>query len=166
MGKLSPLVFKFFLHIPAEVVLLGMKKVIVLLAFLSMLQFTKPPREGISGQVFWVRDDQMSGPSKTIAPPLGVVREILIYKATSLKDAVQDDQFFSEIQTELVTQVWSKENGTFKVKLPPGEYSVFTRESRGLYAGLVDRNGCINCVVVKPRKFSWVAITIDYDMPD
>ena len=135
------------------------------MAFLSMLQFTKGPREGISGQVLWLRSDQMSGPSKTIAPPLGVVREIIIYKATSLKDAQQDDQFFSELKTELVTKTWSKEDGTFKVKLPPGEYSVFTRESRGLYAGLVDKNGCINCVAVKPKKYSWVAITIDYEVP-
>jgi hypothetical protein len=142
-----------------------MKKLFLLLAFFSMLQFTKGPREGISGQVLWLREDQMSGSSKTIAPPLGVVREILIYKATSLKDAQQVDQFFNELKTELVTTTWSKEDGTFKIKLPPGEYSVFTRESRGLYAGSVDKNGCINCVVVKPKKYSWVAITIDYDAP-
>lgn len=107
----------------------------------------------------------MSGPSKTIAPPLGVTREISIYRATYLKDAQQDDQFFSELTTELVTKLWSKEDGTFKVKLPPGEYSVFTRESKGLYAGVIDKNGCINCVIVKPKKYSWVAITIDYDVP-
>jgi hypothetical protein len=142
-----------------------MKKLFLLLAFFTLLQYTHAPKEGISGQVLWLRDDQMSGPSKTIAPPLGVVREILIYNATFLKDAKQDDQFFSEINTELVTQTWSKDDGTFKVKLPPGEYSVFTRESRGLYAGMIDKNGCINCVVVKPKKYSWVAITIDYDTP-
>jgi hypothetical protein len=142
-----------------------MKKLIILLAFLSLPQFTKPPREGISGQVLWLRSDQMSGHSKTIAPPLGVTREIHIYKATSVADTRQDEEFFSEIKTELVTKTWSKEDGTFRIKLHPGEYSVFIRESRGLYANIIDKNGCINCIVVKPRKYSWVGITIDYDVP-
>ena len=141
-----------------------MKKLLLLLAFFSLVQFTKAPKQGIMGEVLWLRSDQMSGPSKTIAPSLGVTREILVYKAAYLKDASQDGQFFKEIKSELVTKVWTKEDGTFKIKLPPGEYSVFTQEDKGLFANIIDKNGCINCVTVKPKKYSWVAISIDYDL--
>ena len=140
-----------------------MKKLLLLLAFFSIVQFTKAPKEGIKGQVFWLSGNQMPGPGKTIPPQLGAAREIVIYKATTLKDVEQKDQFFHEIKTDLVTKAWSKTDGSFKIKLAPGEYSVFTQEPSGLFANAIDKNGCISCVVVKPKKYSWMAITIDYE---
>ena len=140
-----------------------MKKLFLLLAFFTLVQFTKGPKEGIKGQVFWISGNQMPGPGKTIPPQSGVIRELLIYKAATMKDVEQRDQFFHEIKTELVAKTWSKADGSFKIKLPAGEYSVFTQETKGLFANLIDNNGCISCVVVKPKKYSWVAITIDYE---
>lgn len=119
-------------------------------------------KEGIKGQVFWISGDQ-PGPGSQASPDQGTIREILIYKATSVKDVSQTDQFFVEIKTELVNTVMSMEDGSFKVKLPPGEYSVFTKEQKGLFANVIDHNGCISCVNVSPKRYSWVTITIDYE---
>lgn len=141
-----------------------MKKLFLLLAFFSLVQFTKAPKEGIKGQVFWISGNQMPGPGKTATAELGVARDVLIYKATTIKDVEQNDHFFKNIKTELVAQVRSSSvDGTFKVKIPPGEYSVFTQEQNGLFGNSTDKNGCISCVIVKPKKYSWVALTIDYE---
>jgi hypothetical protein len=140
-----------------------MKKLVVVLAFLSVFHFAWSQREGIKGQVFWISGNQMPGPGNQVSPQQGVVRELLIYKAASLKDVVQSDQFYQEVKTELVGKVQSGPDGSFKVKLPPGEYSVFTQEQKGLFANGVDRNGCISCVTINPKKFSWITITVDYE---
>jgi hypothetical protein len=140
-----------------------MKKLLLLLAFFSTLQFTTPLKEGIKGQVFWLSGDQMPGPGKKNSPQLGVVREILIYKKITVDEVVRKDQFVEITDAEPVATLRSNADGTFKVKLPPGEYSVFSREPNGLFANIIDQNGCINCVTVKPKTFAWVVITIDYE---
>ncbi len=105
----------------------------------------------------------MPGPRKDTSPQQGIVREILAYKRVMVTDVIQTDQFIREIAAEPAGIAKSKPDGTFKIKLAPGEYSLFTREPRGLFVNTVDHNGCINCVVVKPKKFSWFTITIDYE---
>ena len=142
-----------------------MKKLLFLLAFFSLVQFVGAPKEGIKGQIFWISGNQMPGPGKSTTAELGVARDVLIYKATTGNDVEQKDQFYQNIKTELVGRVRSSAvDGTFKIKVPPGEYSVFTQEPNGLLFGNTpDGKGCISCVVVKPKKFSWVALTVDYE---
>lgn len=140
-----------------------MKKLLLVLAFFGFVQFTKGPKEGIQGQVFWLSGNQMPGPGKSISPQYGVAREIVVYKAASLQDAVQSDQFFSDVKTELVTKVNTLPDGTFKIKLPPGKYSVFTQEAKGLFANMIGGDGCVSCVEVKPKKYTWTTITVDYE---
>ena len=140
-----------------------MKKLLLVLAFFGFVQFTKGPKEGIQGQVFWLSGNQMPGPGKSIPPQQGVTREIVVYKAAILQETEQTDQFFNNVKTELVAKAMSKPDGTFKIKLPPGKYSVFTQETKGLFANVIDKNGCVSCVEVRPKKYSWVAITVDYE---
>ena len=140
-----------------------MKKLLLVLAFFGIVQFTKGPKEGIEGQVFWLSGNQMPGPGKSISPQYGVIREILVYKAATLKEVDQSDQFFNNVRTELVAKAMSKVDGSFKIKLPPGRYSVFTQEPKGLFANIIDQDGCVNCVEVRPKKYSWMTITVDYE---
>lgn len=120
-------------------------------------------RQGIRGQVFWLSGNQMPGPGREFAPNLGISREILIYEVTGRADAVQHETFFSDIRTQLVAKVVSDNDGSFKVKLPPGRYSVFVKEPSGLFANLFNTSGEINPVVVEPKKFTWMSITVDYE---
>ncbi|MFD1002892.1 carboxypeptidase regulatory-like domain-containing protein [Ohtaekwangia kribbensis] len=140
-----------------------MRKLLLFIALISLLENAAAQKPGIlQGQVFWVSGDQMPGPDKTRNPQQGIVREIYIYNAANLSDATQQDGFFTVIQTALVAKVMSESDGSFKVKLPPGKYSVFVKEDKGLFANLYDSNGCINCVNVNPRKSSWITLTVDY----
>lgn len=122
----------------------------------------KKPQEGIFGKVHWIEGNQMPGPDQKFAPPTGVARDILIYEATRLDQTTQQATFFREIQTKLVAETKSHPDGTFRIALPPGTYSIFVREPNGLFANLFDKNNLINPVVVKSKSFTWVTIAVDY----
>lgn len=135
----------------------------LILIFIGLIVEVGAQKQGIKGQVFWLSGNQMPGPGRESAPHLGIQREIHIYKPTTLADAEQQDGFFNEIKTEFVVKALTKADGRFKIKLPPGEYSVFTREPKGLFANLYDKDNRINIVLVKPKKFTWHVITVDYE---
>ena len=120
-------------------------------------------KQGLRGQVFWVSGNQMPGPEAVLSPNQGATREIIIYELTSFKDVTQVGPFFRDVKTKMVATIQSKPDGTFKVKLPPGAYSVFTKERNGLYANLFDEKNNINPVRVKGGQYAWRTITIDYD---
>lgn len=134
--------------------------ILILLAF-SFLSYAQ--KQGIRGQVFWLSGNQMPGPGKALSPQQGAIREIHIYNAASMKDNPSPNGFFSSISSVFVTSVVSEKDGTFKVRLEPGRYSVFVKEQNGLFANLFDGEGCINCVIVKPKEFAWITITVDYE---
>jgi hypothetical protein len=139
-----------------------MKHALFILFFLSSLA-AAGQKQGLQGQVFWVSGNQMPGPDAVLSPNQGAVRDVLIYELTLVSDATQIGPFFRDIKTRLVATTTSKADGTFKIKLPAGSYSVFTREKNGLYANLFDGKGYINPVYIKTGQYAWRTITIDYD---
>ncbi len=100
---------------------------------------------------------------KPVTPQQGAVREVHIYQAVNLDNVTREGIFFKEIKGTLVAKVLTDSFGQFKVKLPEGKYSVFTLEKDGLFANLMDVDGCINCVQVTAKKYAWVTITVDYE---
>ena len=105
----------------------------------------------------------MPGPESILSPNQGAVREILVYDLTSMNDVTVVGPFFRDIKTRLVASVQSNADGTFKVKLAPGSYSVFTKEKNGLYANLFDNKNNINPVIIKESQYTWKTITVDYE---
>lgn len=122
-------------------------------------------RQGIKGEVFWLGGNQMPAPQQQSADAeQGVVREILFYEPTHLQDVDQvSDGLFTKIKTKLIATTKSAPDGSFTIKLPPGEYSVFVKERDGLFANLVDRANTLNPVTVKPKHYAWLTITVDYE---
>src|SRR6478609_5632826 len=139
-----------------------MAKLLLTILFVVLQLQAEAQKQGIKGQVLWVSGNQMPGTSKKITPQQGIVREVLIYPEIKLKDTKQTDGFFTITQSVPVATVLSKADGSFYVKLPPGNYSVFTKESKGLFANLFDGHGIINPVKVKPKKYTWITLAIDY----
>ncbi len=122
------------------------------------------PKQGIKGQVFWISGNQMPGPETKRSPHYGVQRTIHVYELTTIDQVSRSPEgFFSDIQTKLIGTLTTKPDGSFKLKLPPGEYSIFVEEPKGLYANLFDKNNAINAIHVKEKQYSWLPITIDYE---
>lgn len=133
---------------------------------LGMVFFTQQAacqQQGIKGEVLWLSGNQMPGPGKLTKPKKGIVREILVYNAVRLQDVEQTNGFFSSIKTDLVAKTKSDSKGCFKIKLPPGQYSVFIKEPQGLYANLYNQDGQLNYIEVKPKQYSTLTITVDYE---
>ena len=138
--------------------------VLGLCIFISSLPSVSAAQQGIRGQVFWVSGNQMPSPRRETAPTLGIERELHIHKLTTLRDVNQTKApFFSEISSELVLKVKTRVDGSFKVKLPPGDYSLFVKESQGLFANSFTSSGEISKITVSHKRYTWVSITVDYD---
>lgn len=139
-------------------------KYFILIAFCLTAYSVLAQKQGIRGQVVWVSGNQMPGPDRKITESPGIKREIYIYQATTLDQAtVQDGVFFSNITTALVKEIRSNKKGKFCVKLPPGEYSVFVKESRGLFANSFDMNNRIQCITVKSGEYANPVIQVNYE---
>jgi hypothetical protein len=119
--------------------------------------------QGVQGTIQWIEGNQMPGPDKSNAPPAkGVSREVYIYPAISLSAYKPVDGFFN-IELDPVAIVKSSDKGAFKVSLPPGKYSLLSKEEKGLFANQYDGDGCINCIEVRPREYEELTLKIDYN---
>jgi len=119
--------------------------------------------QGISGLVLWYEGDLMPGIDKEPVEGKPIQREIYIYKATTMEQAeAHEGTFYSNISTELVLTTSSDEDGKFIVALDPGTYSVFVKESQGLFANRFDQGGIINPVTISQNELVSLSIRVDY----
>lgn len=141
-----------------------MRRLSFLLLILAIPSCTSTQqRQGIKGHVFWIAGNQLPGPENPRSAHAGIQREILVYEQTTLHEATRlENGFFVDIQTQLIATLMSKPDGSFKLKLPPGKYSVFVREKDGFFANLFDKDNTINPITVKEKQYSWLPINIDY----
>lgn len=119
-------------------------------------------KQGISGRVVWISGNQMPGPDRQKTPENGVKREIVIYNPLTLQQVKRNEGLYSEINAVPVAKVTSNEDGAFTVNLPPGEYSVLTKEDDGYFANILDGQGRINVISVKKNEFSEIKLEINY----
>ena len=108
--------------------------------FLGIFLFTtlsfaqkKKVTQGINGKVLWKAGNLMPGPGVKPSKGSPVVREIYIYELTYSKqtEAAEEGGFYRKINSKLVKKVKSDKKGLFSVLLPPGYYSLFTKEEKG-----------------------------------
>lgn len=119
--------------------------------------------QGITGTVEWLSGNQMPGPDRKPSQAIGIKREIWIYEPVTLQQTRADGVFFLEVDARLVKRVRSKSNGSFCAKLLPGDYSIFVKEKKGLFANKFDGDGRINPTTVHPGEFTKIVIRVDYE---
>lgn len=136
---------------------------IVAAGLLSFTAFCK--RQGIEGYVYYVSGNRMPSPDVKPAPPKGIKTSLYIYELTNINQVTKqpDGAFYSAVHTRLVKTVATNKKGYFKVKLPPGSYSLFVKKDSLFYANIFDGNNNIAPVTVTPKKYTNTTFTIDYD---
>ncbi|MBL6448010.1 carboxypeptidase regulatory-like domain-containing protein [Fulvivirga sp. 29W222] len=117
--------------------------------------------QGVKGQVFWFEGNFMPGPGQS-NKGRPVQRDILIYEVTSMDEATKENQLYNEIPSRLIKTVITDKNGKFSTDLPPGTYSIFTKEKEGLFANVFDGEGHINPVTIKAGEITEIIININY----
>ncbi|WP_186754300.1 carboxypeptidase regulatory-like domain-containing protein [Echinicola salinicaeni] len=123
--------------------------------------------QGIMGQVYWVEgnlmptiSDDNNVPEKP--PKEKVKRKIRIYERTHINEAKMGDLLFTEIETPMVAEIETEEDGSFVIGLPPGAYSIFTVEEDGYFANVFDLDTYIQPVEVIDGEWSQLEILINY----
>jgi len=133
-----------------------------------MLLFHTPfaQRQGVKGQLFWVNGNLASGSEKKHIPQQGMIREIFVYELCTPSDVELEEGLFVKVHTKLIARGFCKVDGSFKIKLEPGRYSIFVKEDEGLYANVFNNENHISPVTVLPKKYSWITISINYTPRD
>lgn len=123
-----------------------------------------PISQGIAGRVLWQSGNQMPSPDTPVrSGKRGVQRTVYVYELTNGNQATTTDGVFhTNIRTKLVTKVETDTAGNFAISLPPGKYSLFTKEEQGLYANLFDGEMNIFPVQVQQGQVTAVEFLINY----
>lgn len=137
-----------------------MKTLVGLLPVICLSLFSFRPlqqefcrRQGLKGHVYLVRGNQMPSPDRPSSQPPGMKTTLYIYELTNLSQVSRDGAFYKSISTRLIKEVKTDQNGYFKIKLPPGQYSLFVKKDDLFYSSVFDDKNNIHPVEV--RKGEW-----------
>lgn len=131
----------------------------------------KSPKEktqGIHGQLFWVEGNLMPQATEDGTAPSeskirqGVQRTVKIHSLTHMDQLSIGDYLIGTIQTPEIASFETEQDGSFRIELPIGKYSLFTVEQDGFFANTFDSENHINPVEVKAGEWSKFDIIINY----
>ena len=126
----------------------------------------KSTAQGIQGVIIWKAGDQMPSPDRPAGVTAGVFvqREVYVYVLTNESNTVKNTEgFYTKVNTRLIKKFTTDKRGRFKVSLPVGKYSLFTKEENGFYANLFDESMNIFPVQVKRGSYTNVSFEITYE---
>lgn len=105
----------------------------------------------------------MPSPDRPPSVPKGIRATVYVYELTNLSQVVRQGQSagYASISTKMIQKIETKENGSFKVKLPPGKYSLFIKTDTGFYSNGFDAANNIQPVEVVKKKMSKVELRLD-----
>jgi hypothetical protein len=127
--------------------------------------------EGIEGIVYPVSGNHMPSPDRKPGPPgsrsgpRGIKSTVYVFELTNSSQVTRQGQssYYPVINTKLVKQADTDDTGYFRIKLPPGFYSVFTRKGDLFYASRRDEKNNIAPVEVVAGKFTRIDCKIEGD---
>ena len=119
--------------------------------------------QGIEGIARRPSGNHMPSPKVHRAQAAGVKTTICIFSLTNLSEVkkIDDAGRFSAVRTHLVRQFDTDDSGRFRIGLPPGTYSVFTKRGNVLYATRRDEKNNIAPVEVLPGKMTRVECSVE-----
>ena len=136
----------------------------LLIAFLPAEE-TGCNRSGIKGHLYRVSGNQMPSPGEPRPAPEGMKTTLYIYELTNTSQVSRDggSPFYRSVSTKPVREIESGDDGSFEVKLNPGQYSLFVKKGDLFYANIYDANNNIYPVEVIKGKMTVVDFRVDYD---
>ncbi|MCX2744976.1 carboxypeptidase regulatory-like domain-containing protein [Mangrovivirga sp. M17] len=125
----------------------------------------KQYEQGITGKVMWYEGNFMPaiGDDAKRSKPVGISRTIYIFEPISTESVeITNRVWLSTIDKNPVKTVKSDEYGNFKVSLPPGKYTIVSKEDKGYYVNRFDGENIINPVIVEENKWTEIEVKLDY----
>lgn len=142
-----------------------MLAVIAAVLFSCAMQKTTsgPVTQGIEGTVYKVSGNQMPMKGARRPKPRVLAVEVLIYEATTAKQAQGQGTLYDRISTKLVLKVKTDSAAHYQASLPVGLYSVFVKQGNHYFASESDGTGTLNPAEVVPGKVTTRNITVNFD---
>jgi hypothetical protein len=124
-----------------------------------------PQQQGIEGTARRISGNQMPSPKYRPGPPPGIRSTICVFRLTNLSQVTGAGKtgLYRSVQTPLVRQTDTDDSGHFRILLPPGTYSVFTKKGSLFYATRRDEKNNIAPVEVLPGKMTRVDCSVESD---
>jgi hypothetical protein len=121
--------------------------------------------QGIEGTARRSSGNHMPSPHYHPGLPAGVHTTICIFALTNISQVTKTGGagLFLAVQTPLIRQTDTDDSGRFRIPLPPGTYSVFTKKGRLFYATRRDEKNNIAPVEVEPGKMTRVDCSVESD---
>ncbi len=118
----------------------------------------------VIGQVTFVEGNMMPSPDGPKAGGRPVRRQIGIFRLTSFRQTKPGVRtgFFAAMGSRPLLTTWSAKDGTYRLRLKPGTYTVCVREGGQWYANLSDHLGQINPVLVQHDSTTHHDLMINY----
>lgn len=133
-------------------------------AFITLQNDAGCGSSGIKGHVYFVSGNQMPSPDEPKAAPKGIKTNLFVYKLTNLNEVRREGSsaFYKSISSEFVKEIATNEDGSYKIKLKPGKYSLFVKKDSLFYSNLFDAENNIHPVEVIKGKMAEDNFQVDY----
>lgn len=121
--------------------------------------------QGIEGTVYVRSGNQMPSPGRPRPVPRGIQTTLYVYELTNITQVARVGQsaYYQSIRTKLVRAVETDSLGHFRIGLPVGRYSLFTKKNGNFYASVFDMENNIAPVEVMEGKMTQVDCTMEGD---
>ncbi|HXD78438.1 MAG TPA: carboxypeptidase-like regulatory domain-containing protein [Puia sp.] len=160
----------------------------VVAASILGLRFADPPcahgacdvfrlqTSGLQGRLYLVGGNRMPSPPRHAKAPgddtvrhppkgPGIKGTICVFELTNDRQVTRQgtSPYCEAVHTKLIRQADTDDKGNFRIPLPPGTYSVFTRKGKLFYATRRDEQNNIAPVKVLPGKMTRLDISVESD---
>ena len=138
------------------------------MAVCLLLPVTPDParqQQGIEGVARRISGNRMPSPKYHPGTPAGTPATICVFALTNQNQVTNSGAggLYSAVHTNLVRQADTDDSGHFRILLPPGTYSVFTKKGHLFYATRRDEKNNIAPVEVLPGKITRVDCSVESD---
>jgi hypothetical protein len=122
-------------------------------------------KSGIRGHIYEITGNQMPSPDIPPSQPKGIRSTLYIYELTNINQVSRQDQsaFYKSVSTKIVTEVESKDDGSYEIQLHPGWYSLFVKKGDLFYSSQFDGKNNIHPVEVKKGEMTKDEFRINYN---
>ncbi len=117
--------------------------------------------QGIQGQIFEQKGNQMPQKGKPFSKGIGSATHGDVFEPTSMQSATQiSGSIFRQPSTQLIGSYATDGLGYFKVNLAPGRYSIFVGYEGGYYAASFNQRNELGIVQVSAGTFTPIEVII------
>lgn len=121
--------------------------------------------QGVKGTILFLSGNHMpSVGAPVVGDKQGVKRKLVAFPLLKMQDLTQKESFFQRPSVQPVDSIFSSDDGSFKMPLPSGSYTLMVEEKDNLfYANQFDGKGNVFPVDVKTNIFNDITFKIDYN---